>query len=781
MKPRLMQHRDGSLSAVSAVPIAASAIAIATGCIVLAGWLFGLDLLTRLVPGAAAMNPVAAVCFVLLGASLALLRREAPGRTSRRIARVCSSLVVLIALFKLLRIVSGIEAFASSIPNGISLSAALDFVLLGCAALLLDSLTREDRWPAAYLILASMIGPLLNLICYVYGVGQSDGIFAHISMAACTGLAMVALSVGFLYARPDRGIMEIFTGKSMGGGVARKLLPAAILIPLVLGWLRLRGQLAGIYDIEFGVALFATAMVVAFAIVIGLSTFQLDRIDAERRRSEEALRRSEQQHKAVISNLPDAAVMLFDRDLRFNLVEGPAMWKLGWDREEIEGRTIYDSLPPERARELAPVLEKALTGEHHSFEWFSTRGNRYFWIEAVALNGEGDENSAGLLISRDITERVRAEEELRRSEERFRLLIEGVQDYAILTLDPEGNVSTWNSGAERIKGYKAEEIIGRNFSLFYTKEDIERDHPTEKLRVAAEVGRYEEEGIRIRKDGSRFWASVLITAMRDETGNLIGYSKVTRDITERKQAEEKLKLFNAELQRSNRELQEFASVASHDLQEPLRKVRAFGDRLSANHADELSPRAQDYLRRMQNAAERMQNLINDLLTYSRVTTRARPFVEVDLHQITREVLSDLETRIERTGVTVEVEDLPTIEGDPTQMRQVMQNLISNALKFHRDGEPPVVQIRSRIEDGMCEVSVEDRGIGFEEKHADRIFGIFERLHGRQEYEGTGVGLAICKKIVERHGGSMTARSKPGQGTTFVFTLPVRHEGGAGDA
>lgn len=247
---------------------------------------------------------------------------------------------------------------------------------------------------------------------------------------------------------------------------------------------------------------------------------------------------------------------------------------------------------------------------------------------------------------------------------------------------------------------------------------------------------------------------------------------------------------NRDLERSNGELQDFASVASHDLQEPLRKIQAFGDRLKARHGDELGPKGQDYLERMQAAAGRMQTLINDLLSFSRVTTRARPFVPVDVGGVVGEVLSDLETRIEQTGGRVEIGDLPTIDADPMQMRQLMQNLIGNALKFHREGEPPVVTIRGRVlengdaegwEEAMCEITVEDNGIGFDQKYADRIFTVFQRLHGRGQYEGTGVGLAICRKIVERHNGKLAARSVPGEGTLFTMTLPIEQpEGDHGD-
>jgi signal transduction histidine kinase len=247
------------------------------------------------------------------------------------------------------------------------------------------------------------------------------------------------------------------------------------------------------------------------------------------------------------------------------------------------------------------------------------------------------------------------------------------------------------------------------------------------------------------------------------------------EIIERQAAEEKLKAFAAKLEQSNRELQDFAYVASHDLQEPLRKIQAFGDRLKSKHGDVLTTEGSGYLERMQNAAHRMQLLINDLLQFSRITTNAQPFKPVDLGKVAREVLSDLEARLEQTAGRVQIDELPTIDADPLQMRQLLQNLIGNALKFHRKDIPPIVQVRwhrNGNADRYCEVFVEDNGIGFDEKYLDRIFGVFQRLHGRGEYEGTGVGLAICRKIVARHSGSITAKSKPGQGTTFIVTLPV---------
>jgi PAS domain S-box-containing protein len=259
---------------------------------------------------------------------------------------------------------------------------------------------------------------------------------------------------------------------------------------------------------------------------------------------------------------------------------------------------------------------------------------------------------------------------------------------------------------------------------------------------------------------------------------------------ERKRAEESLRAYAARLNRSNRELQDFAYVASHDLQEPLRKVRTFADRLDAKYSEVLGEQGRDYLKRMEGAAARMQNLIDDLLELSRVTTNAQPFTPVDLNEVAQEVVFDLEAHIEQIGGRVEVSGLPTVKADRLQMRQLLQNLISNALKFHREEEEPVVKVYSELlqeweEEGSgrtadrrtYQIFVEDNGIGFDEKHLERVLAPFQRLHGRDAYEGTGMGMAICRKVVERHGGNITAKSTPGQGATFIVTLPAKQPKG----
>ena len=276
--------------------------------------------------------------------------------------------------------------------------------------------------------------------------------------------------------------------------------------------------------------------------------------------------------------------------------------------------------------------------------------------------------------------------------------------------------------------------------------------------------------------------------VQDRTADLERSNQSLNDeVAVRREAEDQAHQFADELQRSNRELEQFASVASHDLQEPLRKIQAFGDRLRTHCEAQLGEKGKDYLERMLSSSKRMRRLIDDLLAFSRIATKSQPFARVDLNRVAQEVLGDLESRIEQTGGRVDLQPLPVLQADPVQMRQLLQNLIGNALKFQKPNEPPVVQVSATQlrsapsgeeydpQASYCEIIVQDNGIGFEQTYTDRIFELFQRLHGRDEYEGTGMGLAICRKIAERHGGHIAATSSPGQGGAICrdFTTETR--------
>jgi PAS domain S-box-containing protein len=345
---------------------------------------------------------------------------------------------------------------------------------------------------------------------------------------------------------------------------------------------------------------------------------------------------------------------------------------------------------------------------------------------------------------------------------------------ALFVIDADGRIRVINDAVGTLFGYTDVELLGKSID---TLEKIDGDRTISRtLRELSRRGAIrDQERIFRARDGHAIDVSVSISPVAEgevQQGAVV----IARDIRERKRAEDEMRSFTKRLQQSNRELEDFAYVASHDLQEPLRKIQAFADLLKTKHGASVPPQARDYLDRMQSAAKRMQVLINDLLSFSRVTTKAKPFVPVSLGEIARDVAKDLEVRTHETGGAIVIGDLPTIDADPLQMRQLLQNLTANALKFHREDVAPVVEIAASIgNDGLCRLTVSDNGIGFEEKYAERIFTMFERLHGRAKYEGTGIGLAICRKIAQRHGGDIEARSTLGEGAAFTVTIPVRHE------
>jgi PAS domain S-box-containing protein len=343
---------------------------------------------------------------------------------------------------------------------------------------------------------------------------------------------------------------------------------------------------------------------------------------------------------------------------------------------------------------------------------------------------------------------------------------------ALFVIDAEARVRVTNDAVRRLFGYAEAEILGKTIdTLEYVDPEASASRSLREMLRRAPI--HDEERVFRRKGGDRIDVSISVSLLseRETEGGAV---VIARDIRERKRVAEELHAFTVKLQESNRELEDFAHVASHDLQEPLRKIQAFGDRLKARYAEVLTGEGVDYLDRMQKAAGRMQALINDLLAFSRVTTKAQPFAPVDLGAIAHEVVHDLEERTHQTGGEVVVGPLPAVDADALQMRQLLQNLVGNGLKFHRPGVPPRVELSGSASDGTAEIVVSDNGIGFDEKYAERIFTMFERLHGRASYEGTGIGLAICRKIAHRHGGDIRASSTPGAGARFVVTLPVRH-------
>ncbi|NOT76184.1 MAG: PAS domain S-box protein [Cyclobacteriaceae bacterium] len=489
----------------------------------------------------------------------------------------------------------------------------------------------------------------------------------------------------------------------------------------------------------------------------------------------------------MIEEIQDYAIILLSKDgIIQEWNKGAEKIKL-YKEEEIIGKHFSIFYFPEDIETNLPnnlINTAASKGSARHEGWRRRKDGSRFWgsITITALHGDQDEVIGFVKITRDLSEKKAIEDDLRTSEERYHKMISEVQDYAIILLNKEGVIENWNAGAQSIKGYAASEVIGKNFELFYTPEDRKRNLPASLLNEARNSGKAVQEGWRVRKDGTRFWGTIVITALHGHGGEVIGFSKVTRDLTQKRIAEEQLLAYAKELEQQNSELEQFAYVASHDLQEPLRKIQTFSEVILDNFEDrELVTR---YFGKLNSSAKRMAELVKSLLNYSRLAKDTTETSLVDLDDILEETKIDFELLIEEKKAVIESDNLPAIHGNHIQLGQLFSNLISNALKFS-SAHPKIYVTHSVISRDQINhapetltggqfhhICIADNGIGFEQQYGKIIFSLFQRLHGKQEFAGTGIGLALCKKIIENHHGFISAEGELGKGSSFNIYLPV---------
>jgi len=474
--------------------------------------------------------------------------------------------------------------------------------------------------------------------------------------------------------------------------------------------------------------------------------------------------------RRLVDGIEDFAIYMLDGGGRVATWNPGAQRLKGYRPEEIIGRPYATFFPPEAVAAGRPARLLAIAAREGRAEdegWRVRKDGSRFWADAImtALRDAGGAVIGFAKVTRDMTAQRQAQQALRESEERFRLLVDAVKDYAIFMLDPDGRVMSWTPGAERIIGYRAEAIIGQHFSQFYPSDDAAQGKPAWELQQALAEGRHEDEGWRIRKDGSRFWANVVIAPVRDAHGALLGFAKVTRDLTRRRRDEESLAQANAELEK-------FSYSVSHDLRAPLRAISGYAELLLREQAGRLDEEGLRHLRVIRDSAAQGGELIDALLKFSRLGRQAMTRVEVDLTTVVRHVLDELQQPEEHRGVEVVVAPLPLVTGDPALLRMVFANLVGNAFKFSRGRPNRRVAIGTELREGEVVCYIRDNGVGFDMRFAEKLFGVFQRLHRADEFEGSGVGLALAQRIVQRHGGRIWADGKPNQGATFYFTIPA---------
>jgi signal transduction histidine kinase len=639
----------------------AMAAAAAIGASALAGWLFHVEVLKRVLPNQIAMNPATAVALILLSISSILFWARTRQRWTTPFAIAAASIPIAIAVAKICYSVAGWEggidrAFLASYinadpgaqPSRMAPNTAVACLLLGLSLL---CVRFRPKWSAAAAVVSLGIGALA-LIPYMYAVDASLGIASLTAMAFHTALAVILLSTAVLVRSWESGLLSLVGSPYNGGRTLRRLLPGVAVVVLGMGWLRLQGARAGLYSDDFGVVLIAGGTLGLLAILCWIVCAELDRADRRFRESRNALTAAQ------------SALQL---------------------KHEL----------------LSAVVDSVNDG-----------------IFAVNARGE-------VLLS----------------------------NAAFQSLRPPGVRPVGEGEAD---APDALEASLRDAAAGRTVSDREQSIPG--------------------PDGPR-WISITAQPLRGETGAAVA---TIRDITARKHAvlrleedkgalEEAVQARTTYLKRSNQELEQFAYVASHDLQEPLRMVGSYLQLLERRYADKLDHQAREFIAFAVDGAARMKRLINDLLQYSRVDRKGGRFAVITVRECVDDALANLAAAAE--GVEIAIGDLPEISADGAQLRQLFQNLLGNAMKF-RAGSSPRIRVEAARASGEWAFSITDNGIGLEPRFAERIFEIFQRLHSREQYPGTGIGLAICKKIVERHGGRIWVESTgAGQGATFRFTIP----------
>ncbi len=487
---------------------------------------------------------------------------------------------------------------------------------------------------------------------------------------------------------------------------------------------------------------------------------------------EQALKQSKAKYKAIVEEQTEL-ICRYRQDSTISFVNDAYCRYFDLDKSELIDREfaplVYDEDRDQVAQMISSMNQTnpTVTIEHRVWVKGKLRWNQWNNRIICDITGEDCEYQA---VGRDITSLKEIEIRLRESEEKFRRAFEDAATGEAL-VTPDGKLLQVNRSLCEMLGYDETELLGKTFQELTHPDDLNLDLDNVQQMLAGEIRSYQMEKRYFHHRGYVVWVLLSVSLVRDIDGKPIYFISQVQDIDRRKRAETELNALVSELERSNQELDEFATVVSHDLTSPLRKQLILIDLVREEYGDVLAEAGKDYLTKIVGYNLRMKNLVDSLLTYARVTTKAEPFVRVALNEVISDVLYNLEPEIAQAQATLEVGDLPTIKGDRLQLNQLFLNLLQNALKFNSCDRLPQIKIEYHLEGDRHQIAIVDNGIGFEPEQQLKIFIPFHRLHGQSKYNGTGLGLAICTKIVHRHQGIITAASQPNKGTTFTISLP----------
>lgn len=760
---------------VPGITVATGIISAMQGILFFAGLIFDITFFKSVFPGFIEMNSVTAICFILLGTAL-LFRSIYP---STKNSGVIADVLFLLAAFTGLTSISVIAldlqyTVDSVLPGSLSSNSkmapntALLFLIIGICGFAAKRISAKLIFILQTLLIVSGFIGLLAFLGYIYDVSSFYSVKQNMPMALNTSAIFVFLSFGLLFVETNRGFPVFFSGKSNGAIVAKRLLPISFFVPIVLGWLRLHGENSGLYSSQTGDAVFVVAVIASFFLLVIYTAAKLNKEEFRLKETERIVAESEMKLREIIDNSP-AAIYLKDLDRKFILVNKTTEMNHGKMEKEIIGKTLSD---------LFPEHPKAVEGYENNDRKVIESG-KFMEFEEQAMLADGLHTYLSLKfplkdldgkvyamcgISTDITYR-------KNDADKFVAILESAPD-AIVIVNKEGNIILVNRQTEEMFGYNRDELIGKKVEVLVPVE-LKHKHPSHRKEF------FENHSVRPmgsgldlqakRKDGSLFAVEISLSPMDSYEGMLVSAS--IRDITERKISERELKKLNLQFSESNNELEAFSYSVSHDLRSPLRHIIGFGEKFNRISAGKLSEEENRLLGKITSSAAKMGALIDDLLMFSRVGRTALSLTKVNLNEVFIDVIKECSETERSHNIKWIQNDVPTGIADPFQIRLVISNLISNAIKYTSKKTDRIIEVGGSIKNGFNEYYIKDNGAGFDMKYSDKLFGVFQRLHNDSDYEGTGIGLATVRRIVNRHFGAVWAEAEPGKGAIFYFTLP----------
>jgi PAS domain S-box-containing protein len=782
---------------------------IVIASLVLIGWQFDLDILKRPVAKLVAMNPLTAILFILSGISLLAIQNSKEKDEHSKLASILSLLILFSAVIKITGLLAGTDIYLDTflyrsklqldvignISNTMAPNTALNFLLTGLA-LMMTNYTKANKQVFAQLVAAAiLLLSILSLLGYLYKVNAFYGIVKYIPMAVHTAITFFILSLAILFSDPDKGIMKNFTSRHSGSTSARFMVPAAIILPVVLGYLRLLGDWNGIYSKEFGVAILILSIIIIFLILIWYNAASLNKKDALRTAAEEDLRvlnssleqKVEERSREIISNdkrframieNSSEIIALADEQNNIQYINKAIEDISGYTSEEIRKLDRYSTIHPDDRAMAKDNFLAALRAPGKPVPAslrIIHRDGRRIWLEGTITNMLHDESIRAIVSNyRDVTERIEAEQKIVESEKKIWQTLDKMME-GIQIIDSDWKYVYVNESTARMGKYTREDLLGHTMMEKYP--GIENSELFAVLKECMEnkTSRFLENEF-VYNDGTKGWFELSIQPVPE------GLFILSIDITKRKAAENSIRKLNEELEDRvkartlqlesvNKELESFSYSVSHDLRAPLRAINGYATMIEEDYAPLLDDEGKRLLGIVQYNAKRMGTLIDDLLAFSRLGRKEIQKTEINTGELVEAIISDINKTITHNA-EIRTEKLSDVQGDYSLLTQVFYNLISNAVKYSSKKEKPVVTISSELKNNEVIFKISDNGAGFDMKYGHKLFGVFQRLHGNDEFDGTGVGLAIVQRVISKHNGRVWAEGIVGEGATFYFTLPL---------